>query len=256
MISEAQKLQDAIIDKFELEILFDGLYEKIIKESSRIVIGVAGGPGVGKSVFAQHLWEFLTKRGKRLRIVETDDFLYSKKYLTRHNTPKRYPEGIQGRRLHEVIRDLKKGKMVRKPIYDKNLKDRSRQEEIISGGAFDVIIIDGVSAISNDRQVGNLLSLVDLRIYIHADYNDMKRWRIERDIEQYKKDPSKGRNPQQALEKWEKDEKIGLLRCALPSKKYADVIVVKRENHSIGGIKLMGNLGKHGQKQPIRRKVE
>jgi uridine kinase len=210
----------------------------------RIIVGIAGGPGSGKSYFSKQLQEFFYKfHQKNTLIIEIDDFIYSTEYREKHSIVKTQPYSIEIDRCVDLIQGLKEGlPNLKKPVYNKLLKDRDKNEVEISGEKSEIFILDGLLAISSELECGNIYRFTDLAIYFDVEIDELKRWWLHRAALEREKGIINTRTAEQALEKWNSSCAIEYLNWTKPSKKNADIILHKENINKISKIEYFNRM--------------
>jgi len=146
-----------------------------IEKKGRIAVSVAGESGSGKSETGYCIKEDLEKKGYNVVLLGQDDYF---RLPPKTNAKKREediswvgPGEVRLDLLDEHVRKLKQGAVgLEKPLvyFD---EDRIGEEKI-SGGPFDVVVIEGTYT--------SLVPSVDVRVFIDRNYKQTKKNRLER----------------------------------------------------------------------------
>lgn len=107
-------------------------------------------------------------------ILAMDDYYRGIKFIKDGNFDR--PDAVDLDLLKEHIGQLRKGKSIRKPVYDFKIHARSGYEIFEPGK---IIIIDGLFALHDI-----LLNKIDVKIFVEADMKICLKRRIERDVKE------------------------------------------------------------------------
>lgn len=157
------------------ENIINDIVEKIVAESGREIVMLAGPSSAGKTTTARKLREGLLEKGVKTYVLSLDDF-----YLNREDIPY-LPDGTQDYEtvyaldlpLFEAqVNALLRGEAVRTPVFDFTTGKRSdTMYNDITLGSEDVVIIEGLHALNpviTDKIQGKLVKIyinVSSRIY-------------------------------------------------------------------------------------------
>lgn len=145
------------------------------------IIGIGGGAGVGKTTFSVLLKNVLEKKGKKVLIIPLDDFFRSPEERERLGTEwgENHIKLGEARRVLESIRNGDAG--ITKPKYNRATKIIEKETVRLDG--IDIVIFEGIYAISGEKRLGNFLEFLDLPVFMSAELPDMKRWRFSQEAE-------------------------------------------------------------------------
>ncbi len=191
----------------------------------KIVIGIAGGTGSGKTSIASLIVEDLRKNGYNLVLLEQDSYYKDNSNLEFEERSKLnydHPNSIDFDLLISHIKDLKNGLDIEKPIYDFTTHLRTDKKEILKSE--DVIIIEGILLYT----VEELRKLFDVKIFVDTDDDIRLLRRIERDMKE------RGRSFESIKEQYMNTVKPMHLEFVEPSKRYADVIIPRGKTNEVG----------------------
>ncbi|MEI8202751.1 MAG: uridine kinase [Bacteroidota bacterium] len=180
----------------------------------RLIIGIAGGSGCGKSTVVDRIKKKLPKNS--VTILPQDAYYKDNGHLSPEDRAKinfDHPSSIEFNLLVKHIEMLRDGEGVNMPIY--SYLTCARSKETIFAEARRVIIVEGILILTNPR----VRERLDIKIFVDADPDDRLMRIIHRDIEE------RGRSFQQVLQHYEKYVKPMHLQFIEPSKRYADIIV-------------------------------
>ena len=179
----------------------------------RIVLGIAGGTGSGKTTLAKGIKDALGKEA----VLLCHDFYYNKNadmpYEERCVLNYDHPESLETELLIEHINELKDGRAIRRPVY--SFVTHTRLDETIEVKPAKVVIIEGVLLFENP----DLRNVMDIKIYVDTDSDIRLSRRIRRDVNE------RGRSMNSVLDQYVNTVKPMHEQFVEPSRKYADVII-------------------------------
>ncbi len=157
------------------EKIISDIVERIVSESGREIVMLAGPSSAGKTTTARKIKEGLKAKGVMTYVLSLDDF-----YLNREDIPY-LPDGTQDYEtvyaldlqcFEDKVNALLRGEKVQTPVFDFTTGKRSEtQFNEIELGNEDVVIIEGLHALNpviTDKIQGKLLKIyinVSSRIY-------------------------------------------------------------------------------------------
>ena len=187
-----------------------------------MIIGIAGGTGSGKTTLTQRIKEAFADDV----VVLSHDYYYkSNANLTFEERTKLnydHPNAFDTERMVEDVRKLMKGQAVDIPVYDYTIHNRSEQTEHIEPKK--LIIIEGFLILENRE----LRELMDAKIFVDADADERLMRRIRRDTVE------RARSVSSILDQYEATVKPMYEAFVEPSKRYADVIIPRGGENTIG----------------------
>jgi len=182
--------------------------------SKRILIGIAGGSGSGKTLVARTLVRDLGS--SRVAIVDQDSYYRDFDDIPVAERDLRnfdHPDAFDNALLKEHIRGLLDGKTVQQPIYDYTRHARLKETRPV--GDHVVIVLEGILIFVDEE----LRDMMDIKVFIDADPDVRLIRRIERDIKE------RGRAIESILRQYQATVRPMHLQFVEPSKRYADLIV-------------------------------
>ncbi len=180
----------------------------------RILIGIAGGSGSGKTLVAQTLYRELGS--DKVIIIEQDAYYKDLSHLPPEERARRnfdHPDAIDQDLLVQQIKDLLEGKPIEQPIYDFTTHTRKKETRRI--GEHLIIVLEGILILDSPR----LRELMDIKVFVDTDPDIRLIRRIRRDVSE------RGRTVESVLEQYEKSVRPMHLQFVEPSKRYADIII-------------------------------
>ncbi|MBM4292544.1 MAG: uridine kinase [Deltaproteobacteria bacterium] len=179
-----------------------------------IVLGIAGGSGSGKTTVARSLLERVGSA--RVAYLEHDNYYRDQSHLSEEERAQvnfDHPDSFDTPLMVEHIRALKRGELIRKPVY--SYIHHARTGEVIPVESRPLIIVEGILALEN----AELRALMDVKIFVDTEDDVRLVRRLRRDIVE------RGRSLERVLGQYEATVRPMHLTFVLPSRRYADVIV-------------------------------
>jgi len=180
----------------------------------RILIGIAGGSGSGKTLVAQTLFRELGS--DRVVIIQQDAYYKDLSHLPMEERARQnfdHPDALDNELLVRHIKALLAGETIEQPIYD--FTTHSRKKETRRVGGQDIIILEGILILDNPE----LRRLMDIKIYVDTDPDIRFIRRLKRDIQE------RGRSLESVIQQYEESVRPMHLQFVEPSKRYADIII-------------------------------
>ncbi len=182
--------------------------------SRRLVVGVAGGTGSGKSTVGRRLIEALGN--DNVAYLDQDSYYRDLSHLfpedrRTHNFD--HPDAIEFSLFAEHIRSLQNGEAIEKPDYSFTL--HTRTERFTTVRPADVILVEGILILA-DRDVREAM---DIKLFVDTDDDIRLGRRLMRDIQ------DRGRTLDDVLAQYMGTVRPMHLAFVEPSKRYADVVI-------------------------------
>jgi uridine kinase len=199
----------------------------VTKDSSMIIIGIAGGTGSGKTTVARKIVERLPK--DEVALISQDSYYNDTTHLTMDERRKLnfdHPSAFDWELFSKQISDLKNGKAIEQPTY--SYIESNRLPETVHVEPKEVIIVEGILALYNKE----MRDLMDLKIFVDADADDRLIRVIQRDIVE------RGRTVEMVLQRYEAVLKPMHQEFVEPTKQNADIII-PQGGHNKRAINLM-----------------
>ena len=181
---------------------------------NKLIIGIAGGTGSGKTTVARKLAE---KLHEHIVVVSQDSYYKDQSHLPLEERQKLnfdHPNAIDFDLLVDQLKQLKEGKDVEQPVYSYLTCSRSTTETVHLSPA-PIIIVEGILIFTCKK----LMDEMDIKVYVDADDDDRLMRVIARDIKE------RGKNVEWVMDRYTKTVKPMHLQFIAPSKRYADIIV-------------------------------
>jgi len=225
------------------------------------ILGIAGSVAVGKSTAARVLQALLARwpEHRRVDLITTDGFLLPNRVLEERGLMQRkgFPESYDTHRLLAFLNDVKSGRAnVAAPLYSHFSYDVLEAEERIIDRP-DVLIVEGLNVLQPAQlaKVGDAAPFVsdffDFAIYMDAPADVVEEWYVTRFLRLRQtafRDPAAyfhryarladAEARAKAAEIWQSINLVNLTENILPTRRRADLILVKGKGHRIERIEL------------------
>ncbi|MBX7151894.1 uridine kinase [bacterium] len=189
-----------------------------------IFIGIAGGTASGKTSVAK---EIVMKLGEpqKVAIITQDSYYKNLPGIPHvpgggHNFD--HPDAFDQELMLNHLQQLIRGEAVDIPVYDH--KSHARTDKVTRVEPHKVLLLEGILILENRK----LRELLDIKVYIDADADVRLIRRLQRDIHEY------ARSFDSVIESYQKIVKPMHLQFVEPSKRYADVIIPRGIENSVG----------------------
>jgi uridine kinase len=180
----------------------------------RILIGIAGGTGSGKTLVARTIVRELGS--DRVVIIDQDSYYKNLADIPLGEREARnfdHPDAFENGLLIQHIRELLAGRPVAQPIYD--YAEHRRLRETRTVGDHLVIVLEGILIFVDPE----LRALMDIKLFIDADADVRFIRRLRRDLVE------RGRSVDSIIRQYEESVRPMHEQFVEPSKRYADVII-------------------------------
>jgi len=182
--------------------------------SGRILIGIAGGSGSGKTLVARTIVRELGSR--RVVVIDQDSYYKNLEEIPFRDREARnfdHPDAFDHDLLGQHLRELLDGHAIEQPVYDYTKHERSTETRRISDHL--VVVLEGI-LIFHDPE---LRALMDIKLFVDADSDVRLIRRLRRDLLE------RGRSVDSILRQYEDSVRPMHLQFVEPSKRFADVII-------------------------------
>ena len=180
----------------------------------RILIGIAGGSGSGKTLVARTIVRELGS--DRVVVIDQDSYYKNLEDVPLRDRDSRnfdHPDAFDQPLLEQHIRDLLDGRPIEQPIYD--YTEHRRLPETRSIGEHTVIVLEGILIFGDP----GLRALMDIKLFIDADPDVRFIRRLRRDLME------RGRSVDSIIRQYEESVRPMHLQFVDPAKRHADLIV-------------------------------
>jgi len=180
----------------------------------RILIGIAGGSGSGKTLVARTIVRELGS--DRVVIIDQDSYYKNLDAIPFRDREARnfdHPDAFDNDLLKRHVAELLEGHPIEQPIYD--YSEHRRLEETRHVGEHLVIVLEGILIFVDPE----LRALMDIKLFIDADPDERFIRRLRRDLVE------RGRSVDSIIRQYEESVRPMHLQFVDPSKRHADVII-------------------------------
>jgi uridine kinase len=182
--------------------------------AGRVVIGIGGGTGAGKTTLAKQVAEQWTERGAT--ILDLDSYYHDRKHLSpaeRALVNYDEPAAIDFALLREHLESLIRGESIAKPRYC--FATHSREATSEATRAATILIVEGLFTLWD----APLRELMTLRVYVDAEADLRFIRRLERDTRE------RGRTAESVVQQYLSTVRPMHLAYIEPTRAYADLIM-------------------------------
>lgn len=184
------------------------------KNSTPVVIGIAGGTGSGKTTVANVILERVG--AESIAFIPHDAYYKDLKHLPkaqREIINFDHPDSLESELLVEHLQLLREGGSIQVPVYDFTSHSRTEVSERID--PHPIILVEGILIFA--EQI--LCDLFDVKIFVDTPPDIRFIRRLERDIDE------RGRSLESVIQQYQTTVRPMHQEFVEPSKRYADVII-------------------------------
>ncbi|KAH1173088.1 hypothetical protein KIL84_016927 [Mauremys mutica] len=184
------------------------------------VIGLCGGSASGKTTVANKIIEALDVPWVVLLSMDCFYKVLNKEQqelAARNEYNFDHPDAFDFDLLVSVLRQLKKGKSVKVPVYDFTTHSRRKEWKTIYGA--NVVVFEGILSFANKE----LLKLLDMKVFVDTDSDIRLVRRLQRDIME------RGRDIVGVIKQYNKFVKPAFEQYIEPTVQVADIVVPRGE---------------------------
>ena len=204
------------------------------KDTKPLVVGVSGISGSGKTTFVKQLCGQLDEN--YISVLPHDMYYLSKKnikpdYKGRINYD--IPSSLDTAMMIRHLKQLLKGKTIKRPIYD--FKKQVRSKEKVTVEPSSIILVEGILIFA----IQELRDLFNIKIFIDVPLDTALSWRILRDVKE------RGRQVENILEQYFDTVRESALENVIPTKYYSDIIIPRGGNNPVAMDFIISRLQEH-----------
>lgn len=144
--------------------------------TARVIIGLAGGSGSGKTTVTQRVRERFPERS--VEVVAHDSYYHDRPDLDaeqRKRTNYDHPKAFETDLLHEHLIRLRQGESIEKPVYD--YEEHRRAPELATFEPADIVFVEGILVLESAK----LRELMDIRLFVDVEADERFIRRLLRD---------------------------------------------------------------------------
>lgn len=185
-----------------------------MKPKKSFVIAISGGSGSGKTTIVNLFVKYLTH--EKVVVVSQDHYYRDLSHMLEHerkNINFDEPTALDDDLLIMHIRELLKGKEIKRPCYDFTTHCRKTKTELVRPAK--IIIFDGLFSLCFSQ----LRPLLDLKLYVDVPQDIRFIRRLERDILE------RGRSMTSVVEQYLKTVRPMHSKHIEPCRRYADFVL-------------------------------
>jgi uridine kinase len=182
--------------------------------SRRILIGIAGGSGSGKTLVARNIVRELGS--DRVVIIDQDSYYKNLEDIPARDREVRnfdHPDAFDTELLKRHVAQLLEGHPIEQPIYDYSEHRRLAESRHI--GDHLVVVLEGILIFVDPE----LRALMDIKLFVDADADVRFIRRLRRDLVE------RGRSVDSIVRQYEESVRPMHMQFVEPSKRYADLII-------------------------------
>jgi uridine kinase len=180
----------------------------------RVVVGVAGGSGSGKTTVVRRIAESLGP--EEVLVLDHDRYYRDRNDLRleeRAALNYDHPDALDTDLMIHHVRELRAGRAVEVPRYDFARHARLPETELVAPRR--AVIVEGILVFNSPE----LRQLMDIRVFVDTDSDTRFIRRLVRDV------ADRGRTMESVIDQYQSTVKPMHLEFVEPSKRYADVII-------------------------------
>ncbi len=188
----------------------------------RILIGIAGGSGSGKTLVARTIVRELGSN--RVVIIDQDSYYKDIEDIPFRDREARnfdHPDAFDNELLKHHIRELLAGRSIEGPIYD--YTEHRRLGETRRIGEHLIVVLEGILIFVDPE----LRAMMDIKLFIDADPDVRFIRRLRRDLVE------RGRSVDSIVRQYEESVRPMHLQFVDPSKRHADVIIPEGGHNAV-----------------------
>jgi len=192
------------------------------RDEQRILIGLAGGSGSGKTLVARTIFRELGS--DRVVILDQDSYYRDLDDVPVRNRDQRnfdHPDAFDTELLKAHVRSLLDGKPIEQPVYD--YTRHARTQETVRVGDHDVVVLEGILIFYDPE----LRAMMDIKVFIDADADVRFIRRLHRDIHE------RGRSVDSVIRQYQESVRPMHLQFVEPTKRYADIIIPEGGHNTV-----------------------
>lgn len=188
----------------------------------RIILGVAGGSGSGKTTIVRAITGRFQKN--TVAVIHHDQYYKDRSRLDpadREHINYDHPDALETTLLIRHLRHLRAGRSVQIPVYDFATHTRTSESKTVYPTP--VVIVDGILVLSDE----SLRRELDIKVFVATEPDLCLMRRLSRDIAE------RGRTLESVLEQYRTTVRPMHVRFVEPSRRHADIVVPEGGNSEV-----------------------
>jgi uridine kinase len=189
----------------------------------RLVIGICGGTGSGKTTITERIISALSPES--VLVLQQDHYYKDFPHLPLDQRAKQnfdHPDAFDTPLLVDHVRQLREGHAVERPVYD--FTKHQRAADTVRLAPSPAMILEGILIFENKA----LRDLTDIKIFVDTDADLRFIRRMGRDIR------DRGRTVESVVKQYLATVRPMHMEFIEPSKRYADVIIPEGGYNEVG----------------------
>lgn len=189
----------------------------------RLVIGICGGTGSGKTTITERIISALSPES--VLILQQDHYYKNFPHLSFEERARQnfdHPDAFDNSLFIEHVRQLREGCAIDRPVYDFTKHERAVQTVRMNPSP--ALILEGILLFENKA----LRELMDIKIFVDTDADLRFIRRLARDIRE------RGRTVDSVVSQYLATVRPMHLEFVEPSKRHADVIIPEGGHNEVG----------------------
>jgi uridine kinase len=191
--------------------------------AERLVIGICGGTGSGKTTIAERIIAALPDSS--VLVLQQDHYYKDFPHLPLDQRAKQnfdHPDSVDSALFVEHVRRLRAGQAIERPVYD--FTQHRRSQRTVRLEPRPALIIEGILIFENRH----LRELMDIKIFVDTDADLRFIRRLNRDMSE------RGRSLESVVNQYLATVRPMHMEFIEPSKRYADVIIPEGGYNEVG----------------------
>ena len=191
--------------------------------AKRLVIGICGGTGSGKTTITERIISALSPES--VLVLQQDHYYRNFPHLSLEERARQnfdHPDALDTPLFIEHVRQLREGRPIDRPVYDFTKHERAHQTVRMNPSP--ALILEGILIFENKT----LCDLMDIKIFVDTDADLRFIRRLGRDIRE------RGRTVESVVNQYLATVRPMHMEFVEPSRRHADVIIPEGGNNEVG----------------------
>ena len=190
--------------------------------AKRLVIGICGGTGSGKTTITERIISALSPES--VLVLQQDHYYRNFPHLSLEERARQnfdHPDALDTPLFIEHVRQLREGRPIDRPVYDFTKHERAHQTVRMNPSP--ALILEGILIFENKT----LCDLMDIKIFVDTDADLRFIRRLGRDIRE------RGRTVESVVNQYLATVRPMHMEFVEPSRRHADVIIPEGGNNEV-----------------------